>query len=184
MKSKIKRKNPKSLLALFLGVFSAIFTATAQTNPPFDLSHSVIASGGGSNSTGSSGGQTFRVDGTVGQNLAGSISTGSNGQGGQFVMHGGFWVPGSFGPTAARVSISGRVTALNGRPVSRAFVQILDASGVQRSVFTNVFGRFRFEGIEAGQTYIVDVRHRTLRFAPLIVSANDSVSDLEIIELP
>jgi len=54
----------------------------AQTGGTFDLSHSVVAGGGGSNSAGG----TFQVDGTAGQGVAGIASNGA-----AFELHGGFW---------------------------------------------------------------------------------------------
>ncbi len=167
----------KTLILLIFSSALLSLSVLSQTAPQFEIRQSVIANGGGF-SEGTSNGRTFGVTSTQAEAVAGVNSTGPG-----FGVRGGFWQF-FLGPTAAHVSISGRVMALNGRPVSRAVVQILDASGVQRSVFTNVFGRFRFEGIEAGQTYIVDVRHRTLRFAPSIVSANDNIIDLEVVELP
>lgn len=54
-----------------------------QTSPQFDLSHNVIAGGGGS-----SVGGTLKIEGTVGQSAVGTTMTG-----GQFSQTGGFWQP-------------------------------------------------------------------------------------------
>src|SRR5690349_14890693 len=62
----------------------------AQTGDNYDLSHNVIAPGGGSNSAGGG----FSVDGTIGQPSAGVISTGSG-----FSVQGGFWTFQSLAPT-------------------------------------------------------------------------------------
>lgn len=159
-----------------------VFTA-AQTGGAFDLSHSVIASGGGSNSTGSSGGQTFRVDGTVGQNLAGTISTGPNGQGGQFLVRGGFWAFQAPAPTAATVSVSGRVSTADGNAVFRARISLTDSSGVTRTAMANQFGYYRFDDVEVGQTYFVSVTAKRYQFVPRAVFVQDELSDLDFIAL-
>lgn len=85
-----------SLLTLCLCV-SAV-EISAQTGGTFDLSHSVIATGGGSNSNGG----TFQVDGTAGQGAAGVASNGAT-----FDLHGGFWFQNQ---TAAAPQITGIVT--------------------------------------------------------------------------
>src|SRR5947209_20428986 len=54
-----------------------------QTGPQFDLPRNVIAGGGGTGTGGS-----FRVDGTPGQAAAGTQMNG-----GQFSLKGGFWQP-------------------------------------------------------------------------------------------
>lgn len=161
-----------SLFIVLIHCFQPLIEA--QSGPQFEIKQSVIANGGG----GTGNGRTFGVTSTHAEAVAGVNSTGPG-----FGVRGGFWQF-DLAPTASDVSIAGRVITTGGNPVSRAFVQVIDASGVQRSVFTNTFGRFRFEGIVAGQTYIIDVRHRALRFAPLVVSANEDISGLEIVELP
>jgi hypothetical protein len=162
----------KILIGAFflLGILSIL--ATAQTGGSYDLSYSVIASGGGTSI-----GSTFTVDGTIGQGVAGTLSTSSSPQ---FILHGGFWTGSQFAPTAAPVSVGGRVVTASGTPVFRAQVQIIDASGAIRSWTTNQFGRFRFDDLDAGQTYIIQVRHRQMQFAPLLLSVRDNVTDLEI----
>lgn len=144
----------------------------------FTVTQSVIASGG-SDSSGGSGGNTFRVDGTIGQALAGVTSTGPG-----FSLTGGFWQPVSLAPTAAGVSISGRVLRADRTAVFRATVQVLDAAGVRRSAVTNQFGYFRITDLEPGQSYVIDVRHRVLRFAPVIITPTENISGLELFEIP
>ncbi len=171
------------LTALFAALLLPSFTA-AQTGGTFDLSHSVIASGGGSNSTGSSGGQTFTIDGTAGQNLAGTISTGPNGTGGQFIVRGGFWAFEAAGPTAATVSIGGRISTAGGTAVFRARISLTDPSGVTRTALANQFGYYRFDDVEAGQTYIVSVTAKRLQFVPRAVFVTDELNDLDFAALP
>lgn len=131
----------------------------AQTGGGYNLSHNVIASGGGSNSSGGN----FKVDGTVGQNIAGTVSTNGN-----FSLRGGFWAFQQLAPTAATVSLSGRVYSGKGVGIIRRVRIILtDAStGVIRSAQTNSFGYYRFEELEVGHLYVVQPESRNFTFTP------------------
>lgn len=68
-------------------------------------------------------------------------------------------------PTAANAEISGRLRTANGRGIGRAYVT-LSGGGLSASVYalTNAFGFYRFTGIPAGQTYVLNVRSKTYRF--------------------
>lgn len=84
-------------------------------------------------------------------------------------------------PTAAAVSISGRVMSSRGRGVSNAIVISTDQSGVVQTARTNQFGYYRFNGILAGETYVLDVRHKRYIFSPQVVSVNDELTSLNFI---
>ena len=80
-------------------------------------------------------------------------------------------------PTAASVSISGRVS--NGkRGVSRAVVHITDQNGNIRTARTNMFGYYRFDDVEVGQTLIVNVFHKRYQFNTQVVSPNETLTNL------
>ncbi len=81
-------------------------------------------------------------------------------------------------PTAADVSIGGRVTTAEGRGVRNAVVTLTDPNGVSRNVMTGPRGEFRFDGIETGLSYVVGVRSRRFSFEPQVVNVNDNVTDL------
>lgn len=160
----------------YLVIFSALILSAsnatndlAQSNPPYEITQSVIASGGGKSDS-----DQFSVTGTVGQSVAGTNSTGS-----PFAVSGGFWQF-FIGPTAAMVSISGRVSTSNGQPISRVIVIIEGSHGGMRTAMTNTFGRFRIDDIAAGQTYIVSAAHRRYQFVPQAIMVTDSIGDLVI----
>lgn len=79
-------------------------------------------------------------------------------------------------PTATSVSIGGRVTTFNGRGISRAQITLTDSSGETRAASSNFFGYFRFEEVSAGETYVINVRHKSYQFSQptqvLFVSEN------------
>lgn len=80
--------------------------------------------------------------------------------------------------TAASVSVSGRVFDLSGRGLSRAGVSITDLYGNVRMVTTNSFGYFRFEEIDVGETYVMNVRHKYYNFNPQTISINEDILGL------
>jgi hypothetical protein len=167
-------KKPISKI-IFLTFLSACcsFTATAQTGGSFDLSHSVIASGGANSSGGN-----IRIDGTTGQNLAGTISTGGN-----FSLRGGFWAFQSIAPTAALVSVSGRVLTNDGQGIRNVFVKLTDSAGTIRVRQTTSFGYFRFEEVEVGQTYIMEISSKKFTFAnpTRVLSVQDEITNADFI---
>lgn len=84
-------------------------------------------------------------------------------------------------PTAAGVSVSGRVMTSDGRGLRNATVTLTDASGVSRNVRTSSFGYFRFEDIAAGQVVTVEVRSKRFNFTPQVVFVGDEVVNLEFV---
>jgi hypothetical protein len=83
-----------------------------------------------------------------------------------------------FAPTAASVSISGRVLSAKGRGVPNAVVQITGLDGNIRTARTNQFGYYNFTEIEAGQTLIVNVFHKRYQFDTQVVTVTEDLTDL------
>lgn len=82
------------------------------------------------------------------------------------------------GPTAAGVSISGRVLEPNGKGVLNAIVTITDSAGNTYSRRTGFFGNYRFESVAAGQTYVLEARAKFHSFEPQIVSINEDLTEI------
>jgi len=70
------------------------------------------------------------------------------------------------GPTAAHVSVSGRVTSVDGSGINGAIVTVAGPSGQVHTARTNPFGYYRVEGLEAGQTYTITPRSKRYAFDP------------------
>ncbi len=66
-------------------------------------------------------------------------------------------------PTAVAVSMGGRVKYANGKGIFRAQVSLTDSSGATRTTLTNQFGKYQFDDVPAGETYIISVSHRLLQ---------------------
>lgn len=86
-----------------------------------------------------------------------------------------------FGPTAASVSIGGRVMSTDGRGIRNAIVMLTLQNGETIQTRSSSFGYFRFDGIEAGQTVVVSVISKRFQFAPQIVSVNEELTELNFI---
>lgn len=161
-----------ALLLLFIALTA--LNVSSQTGAGYDLSHAVIAAGGGSNS--SNGG--FRVDGTAGQPGAGTISTN-----GSFSLRGGFWAFQTLAPTAALVSVSGRVLSASGQGIRNVSVKLTGAGGAIRFANTGTFGYFRFTDVEVGEIYVLEVASRKFTFAEptRVLSVQDEITNADFI---
>jgi hypothetical protein len=85
------------------------------------------------------------------------------------------------GPTAGDASVSGRVTTHAGNPISGARVSLMDEAGHVTVTLTNPFGYFRFEDVEAGETYVVSVRSKRYAFQPRVVNVGEEVTELNFV---
>lgn len=165
----------KIYIIVFLLAFATV-SARAQIAAAgaFTLEKSVVAAGGGASSNGA-----FSVTGTNGQTAAGSAVSNA-----PFSHVAGFWVPDTLAPTAAGVSVGGRVLSAQGEPLRNATINLTDAEGVSRVTRSSSFGYYRFENIAAGQTVILNVKAKGSLFAPVVVSVMDNLTELNIIALP
>jgi hypothetical protein len=152
------------MVTAYIGAAIAIMLMThavpTQSGGNFTIDKSVIASGGGLSSDGPTG--TYRIEGTTGQNIAGTESSGP-----RYSVHGGFW-SGFLIPTAAGVNVGGRVTDAGGNGIKDA-VLTLTAPGTSepaRIARTNGFGYFNFEDVSAGEFYVLSISHKRFTFIP------------------
>ncbi|HLM03075.1 MAG TPA: S8 family serine peptidase [Pyrinomonadaceae bacterium] len=81
-------------------------------------------------------------------------------------------------PTAAGVSVGGRVLSPNGAGVANARVTVTSQSGEKRAAITNSFGYFRFESIAAGAGYVFEISHKRYSFAPRVVDVAEELNEL------
>ena len=168
------KTNNLSIFLLVVVLLSPI-TASAQiaAGGGFSVERSVIANGGGSSSNGA-----FSVNGTAGQNAAGAKPIN-----GAFSHQSGFWVNDQFSPTAAGVSISGKVKTANGQGIRNARITLIAENGSTRSTVTGSFGLFQFTDVEAGHTYVLSVASKRFVFAnpSQVISAMEDLTEIEFI---
>lgn len=95
-----------------------------------------------------------------------------------------FWTAGEpVAPTAANVSVSGRVFA-EGQGLRNAIVTITDSTGATRSTRTSSFGYYSFADVAVGREYVVSVAGKGHTFQPRLVTVNDNVAGLDFIAEP
>lgn len=95
-----------------------------------------------------------------------------------------FQVRAALTPTAASVSISGRVLTANNRPVYRALVYLTDQNGESRMAMTNALGYYRFHDVNAGQTYTLNVLSKRYLFEPRVLTINEETENLNLLAQP
>lgn len=81
-------------------------------------------------------------------------------------------------PSAAAITISGRVLTPKGRGLANARVMLTESSGNILSVRTNNFGYFRFEEATAGESVVISVKSKLYTYAPQFLSLNEEVNEL------
>ncbi len=89
-------------------------------------------------------------------------------------------------PTAANVSIGGRILTSDGAGISRTIVTLTNGAGVSRTVSTNSFGYYRFDEVASGETYVLTVSNKKYLFAdsPRIVNVQDNLADIDFMASP
>lgn len=91
------------------------------------------------------------------------------------------------GPSAARVSLGGRVLTVSGRGIRNAAVTIEGGELIEpkRSV-TGSFGFYNFEGLESGQTYVVTIRAKRYVFQTpsFTINLDDDLANADFVANP
>lgn len=160
-------------LTLTALVLAAGVSAQVATGGAFVLVQAVTASGGGASGAGA-----FEVNGTAGQ-----PAVGDNNAGGAFWIRNGFW-RGLLGPSAASVSVNGRVTREDGTGIRNVRVTLFGGPlTTPKTALTSSLGYFTFEDLDAGQTYVISVLSKRYGFGQptQVISVVDSVTDISFV---
>lgn len=167
MKNERKNIAARSTTLLLILLFHSSFDA--QSGNGFEITEAVVA-GGGTSSTGG----IFEVDSTLGQPvLGGAAGFGS------FALTSGFWNYNTLAPTAAPVSISGRVMTPTGAGLFNAILYLQTRDGEIFVTRSGSFGYYMFDGIEAGQTVFISVESKRYTYTPRTIQLADVVTDLD-----
>lgn len=84
-------------------------------------------------------------------------------------------------PTAATVTVSGKVMTASGRGIGNAIVNATDQNGNVISARTNPFGYYRFSNVVAGQDLIFNVFSKQYDFNPRVEGIFGDRSDINFI---
>ncbi len=89
----------------------------------------------------------------------------------------------SMAPTAATVSISGRVMTASGRGIVNVRLTLTDSNGEIRTTTTTAFGYYRFDDVQAGETYILSAAGKRYTFSqPVqVLNINEEASEVNFI---
>jgi hypothetical protein len=92
----------------------------------------------------------------------------------------------SFAPTAASVSVSGRVTIASGRGIRNVMITMTDSAGNQRQIQTTGFGYYRFDNVTAGEIVTISAKTRRYKFnqSSIVKTTNESVTDADFVSEP
>ena len=84
-------------------------------------------------------------------------------------------------PTAANISVSGRVLTASGSGVINALVKITDGNGAIRTARTNSFGYYNFANVAGGGNYVIGVSSKGYTFPQRVLDIQEDVSDADFI---
>src|SRR5688500_632733 len=133
------------LFLLFVALTRGQSDEIVATGGAFILGKAVVAGGGTEKQMLSVG-----EHGTLGQTIAGQTSSG-----GVFTIYSGFWTPDDLMPTAALVSVGGRITTDAGMPVRNIIVRMSLPVGGFRQTRSSSMGYYSFDEVEAGEIYMI-----------------------------
>ncbi|HEX8247448.1 MAG TPA: Calx-beta domain-containing protein [Pyrinomonadaceae bacterium] len=87
------------------------------------------------------------------------------------------------GPSAASVSVGGRVSSASGSAIGQAVISMTCSSGEIRVAITNPFGYYRFDSVPAGETYIFNAADKRYQFSqPVQVrTINEEIDDINFV---
>jgi hypothetical protein len=178
-KFKIQNSKLKYLLFAFL-IFNFAFAlcifGQIASGGNYTLEKSVTAGGGASGSSASAGGN-YTVEGTLGQ-----FAVGTQPQNSPFKFQPGFWNAAPLAPTAASVTLGGRVSS-GKSGVGNVRIVLTMSGGETRTAISNSFGYYRFDNVAVGETYVLTVYSKRFVFSnpTLVFTLFEAREDVDFI---
>ncbi|HEV7645060.1 MAG TPA: PEP_CTERM-anchored TLD domain-containing protein [Pyrinomonadaceae bacterium] len=86
-------------------------------------------------------------------------------------------------PTAAQVSVSGRVLTSSGNGISNMSVILTDGNGISRTALTSSLGYYQFDEVQAGRSYVVSISSKRYSFNPpsQLLNVREQLEDVNFI---
>lgn len=86
-------------------------------------------------------------------------------------------------PTAANVSVSGRVLSADGNGIRNVVVTLASPNGSVMTTRTSTFGYFRFDEIPVGETYVISVNAKRFTFDPAshLLSVKEELTNVDFV---
>ncbi len=130
--------------------------------------------------------KAYRIAGGTASMISSTVNSFSNRLTAPNVTGFSDWTLAELAPTAAEVSIGGRVFSANGNGISKVSVSLTDGNGVTRRAKTNSFGYYSFDLVEVGETYIISVMSKRYQFAQptRVLSVKYELTEVNFAALP
>lgn len=87
----------------------------------------------------------------------------------------------SMAPTAATVSVSGRVLTPKGRGLANARVTLTNSAGEISTAWTNNLGDYQFSDVRAGDTVIITVKSQLYAYPTQVLNLSDDTNGLNFV---
>ncbi len=84
-------------------------------------------------------------------------------------------------PTAATVSVSGRVLSPKGRGLANARVTLTDSSGETLTTMTDNFGYYQFSDVIAGETVVIEVKSKLYVYPSQVLNLSEETEGLNFV---
>jgi hypothetical protein len=81
------------------------------------------------------------------------------------------------------VTITGRVLRPTGQALANVRVTLVKPDGTRLIATTSSFGVYSFQGLAAGESYIITAASKRYRFAPQTITPNENVSGVDLVGL-
>lgn len=145
-----------------------------------------VGGGGGGGGYGGGNGGDPAVGGGGGSSFVattGSAITRTNGTNGGGTARNGSVSVVALAPTAAAVSVGGRVLTMSGRGILNVRLSLTDSSGQVRTTVSTSFGYYRFDDVQVGETYILSAtgKHYTFSQPVQVLNINDETNGVNFI---
>ena len=130
--------------------------------------------------------RAYRVSGGTANMIAGNVNSFSNIVSASGVTGFSDWTLAEFAPSAATVSVGGRVVSYNGRGIAKAVVTLTGQGGNVWRTVTGSLGYYRFDDVSTGQTCVLSVGSKRYQFGEptRVITVADDALDIDFVALP
>jgi hypothetical protein len=86
-------------------------------------------------------------------------------------------------PTAANVSVGGRITTASGIGIKNTGISLTDSQGNIRTAISNPFGYYKFDNLTAGETVVLSVSSKSYSFdnPTQVLTLDDNVTNVNFV---
>lgn len=125
--------------------------------------------------------RAYRISGGLASQMPGSVNTAANSVTAADITQFSDWTLAQAPPSAAEVSVSGRVTTADGHGIRNAVLTLTASNGNSMTARTGSFGYYRIDDVTTGENYVLTVSAKRYVFLEpsRIISVNESIGDAD-----